>query len=184
MADKKMIDVMRTWINERKATEEINEHAKAIAQEIMETVSNSKIICIFGNGGSAADSQHWAAEMVCTYRSKERDAIPAIALTTDTSIITAWSNDFDYSDIFSRQIKAFRKQIGLAIGLSTSGQSRNVLNGLGLAQKYGMRTILISGNGTNKNGQVKMHVQLPSMDTPVIQSMTQMLYHGVCEYLE
>lgn len=184
MADKKMINTMKKWINDEKATEEINKQAKAIAKEIRQSVNSGKIICIFGNGGSAADSQHWAAEMVCTYKSKEREAIPAIALTTDTSIITAWSNDFEYSQIFSRQIKAFKKQIGLAIGLSTSGKSKNVLHALGIAQEYELGTILISGNGVKENGEVKMHVQLPSMDTPVIQSMTQMLYHGVCEYLE
>ena len=88
--------------------------------------SDNKIL-FCGNGGSAADCQHFAAELVCTYKNRYRKPYKAIALTTDTSIITAWSNDLDFDTIFSRQIQAFEGITGLSIGLSTSGTSKNVI---------------------------------------------------------
>lgn len=100
--------------------------AKRIANLIDKTSKAGKIITLFGNGGSAADAQHWAAELVCTYRSRSRQPVPAVALTTDSSILTAWSNDFDFSEVFSRQVRAFSRQNGLSIGISTSGRSPNV----------------------------------------------------------
>ena len=108
---------------------------------------------------------------------------PAIALTTDTSIITAWSNDIGYI-IFSRQIDAFKDQIGLAIGISTSGKSENVLNGLEEAVNNQIKTVLISGNSIDKNKIVDKHIILPSCNTAIVQTMTQVLYHECCEMLE
>jgi len=162
----------------------IIQSSQEIAVKIAEATKDGKIVCIFGNGGSAADSQHWAFELVCTYCSKVRAPIPALALTTDSSVLTAWSNDFDFSKVFSRQIEAFSNQIGVSIGLSTSGQSSNVLDALMCSNALGHQTILISGEHSPTYSFVQYHVQLPSSSTPVIQTMTQLLYHYVCEFLD
>ena len=157
---------------------------KIIADYIRATTRNGKIISIFGNGGSASDAQHWAAELVCTYQNPNRKPYPALALTVDTSILTAWSNDFSFDTVFSRQLEAFSNVIGLAVGLSTSGRSKNVLYGLNTASQLGAKTILITGLGAPSNDEIDLIVRVPSTETPVIQSLTQMLYHEVCVYLE
>ena len=158
--------------------------SQQIANDISQAAYANKLITLFGNGGSAADSQHWAAELTATYKERTRRPYPAIALSTDTSVITAWSNDFDFSTVFSRQIEAFGSINGLAIGMSTSGNSQNVLKALSAAQDFGARTILISGNGCKYRDDFDLHVLLPSHYTPIVQTMTQVLYHGVCELLE
>jgi len=163
---------------------QIRAQADELARLIHCAKADGKIITIYGNGGSAADAQHWAAELVCTYKSRERTAYPAVALTTDTSIITAWSNDFEFKYIFSRQVEAFARMIGLSIGISTSGRSINVLNGLRKAKDYAARTVLISGNGVEESIEVDLHVRFPSSDTPTVQTLTQIMYHEVCELLE
>ena len=157
---------------------------KQIALDIKNTQASKGAIAIFGNGGSAADAQHWAAELVCTYMDRSRQPYAAMALTTDTSIITAWSNDFKFEEIFERQVEAFRNIYGLAIGLSTSGKSKNVIRGLRKAQQHGIKTILISGEGAENNSEYGLHVRLPSQSTPIVQTLTQMLYHEVCNQLE
>lgn len=161
-----------------------NDWSNQLASLIWETKLSSKLVTLFGNGGSAADSQHWAAELMCTYIDRKRAPIPAVALTTDTSILTAWSNDFDFSTVFSRQIHALRGINGLSIGLSTSGQSRNVLLGLKESRSAGAKSILISGNQVEQRNDIDFHVLLPSSDTPTIQTLTQMLYHEACQRLE
>jgi len=158
--------------------------SKELANLIWETKLSSKLITLFGNGGSAADAQHWSAELMCTYKDRTRPPIPTIALTTDTSILTAWSNDFDFSTVFSRQIEALGEINGLSIGLSTSGKSRNVLLALIEAQSRGAKSILISGNQDIERDDIDLHILLPSSDTPTIQTLTQMLYHDVCQRLE
>jgi D-sedoheptulose 7-phosphate isomerase len=155
-----------------------------IADHITAVSRSGRIICIFGNGGSASDAQHWAAELVCTYGKRDRKPYPALALTTDTSILTAWSNDFDFNTVFCRQIEAFSRVIGLAIGLSTSGTSRNVLLGLDSAASFGAKTILITGSAAPIHHGLDHIIRLPSVETPTIQTLSQMLYHEACGYLE
>ena len=159
-------------------------NAEIIANLVSKTAKDGKIISIFGNGGSASDAQHWAAELVCTYQNPDRQPYPALALTVDTSILTAWSNDFSFDSVFSRQLEAFSKVMGLAIGLSTSGKSKNVLYGLNTASHLGANTILITGSGSPLHPEIDLVVRVPSTETPVIQSFTQMLYHEVCACLE
>ena len=159
-------------------------YIKLIAKYILEAKQANKIVTIFGNGGSAADSQHWAAELVCTYRSRQRSPYPAVALTTNSSVLTAWPNDFEYESVFMRQVRAFSPVNGLSIGLSTSGRSMNVLAALQEAKENCTRTVLISGNGREELADVNLHVRFPTTDTPAVQTLTQMLYHGVCEILE
>ena len=117
---KKVIEALNKTLKNDLFQHQIND----IAKRIKEINSENKITLIFGNGGSAADSQHFAAELVCTYKNRNRKPYKAIALTTDTSIITAWSNDIDFDSIFTRQIEAFEGITGLSIGLSTSGKSK------------------------------------------------------------
>jgi len=184
MKEVKLWDELLKYVSNKYYKKELRESAKYLTDNIETTKNNKKIIVIFGNGGSAADAQHWAGELVCTYKSAKRGPFPAIALTTDTSIITAWSNDIGYEGIFARQIDAFREQIGIAIGLSTSGKSINVLNGLEEATKNRIKTVLISGSSVSKIKNIDKHIILPSKNTAIVQTMTQMLYHESCEMLE
>ncbi len=162
----------------------LNKVSNQIANDIQQATNNKKITTIFGNGGSAADAQHWAAELTCTYKSKKRNPYLAQALTTDTSILTAWSNDMSFNEVFSRQIFALSSLNGLAIGLSTSGSSLNVLNALKEAKKHKAKTVLISGSSAKRSSFIDLHIKINSTDTPTIQIITQMLYHSVCEFLE
>ena len=157
--------------------------SKEIVELILRCKEKKLLIAIFGNGGSAADAEHWVGELVCTYQSKSRLPFLATALTTNSSILTAWSNDFEYETVFERQIKALQPILGLAIGLSTSGKSINVLNALSSANKMGVKTVMISGE-VKKAESLSLHVIIPSNETAVIQTITQILYHSVCEELE
>ena len=122
--------------------------------------------------------------MVCTYKNATRDPIPAIALTANSSVLTAWGNDCGYHEIFNRQIEAFRLQNGLSIGLSTSGNSENVRNALITASTFGAKTIFITGNNAPQLKGVTSHIRLPSVETPIIQTLTQILYHNVCDLID
>jgi len=166
------------------STDQFIQQCKDLAGLIMDASRKSKLIVLFGNGGSAADAQHWAGELVCTYSNRERRPYPALALTCDSSIITAWSNDFEFTSIFSRQIHAYSGLIGLAIGLSTSGTSANVLSGLKAAHELGAKTVLISGNKCDESDFATSHVRFPTKETPHIQTLTQVMYHQVCSVLD
>tara|TARA_Y100001968_G_C19445596_1_gene765218 strand:- start:3194 stop:3754 length:561 start_codon:yes stop_codon:yes gene_type:complete len=161
-----------------------SESVKKIAQIIKQIDSINKIVTIFGNGGSAADSQHFAAELICTYEDRERKPFKALALTTDTSIMSAWSNDFSYETVFKRQIEAFKENIGLAIGLSTSGTSKNVTIGLKRAYELGIKTCLICGNNDLNYEYIDIILKIPSKNTATIQTITQITYHSICTELE
>lgn len=179
--------------NSKKVIEALNETLKNdffqhqvnnIAKRIKEINLENKITLIFGNGGSAADSQHFAAELVCTYKNRNRKPYRAIALTTDTSIITAWSNDTDFASIFTRQIEAFEGITGLTIGLSTSGQSKNVINALEFSKNIGITTCLICGDNQMPLDKFDFILKIPSKDTATVQTVTQVLYHSICELVE
>ena len=175
---------LKTAISSSNQIDYLNNVSNEIAKEIRQATKNKTITTIFGNGGSAADAQHWAAELTCTYKSKKRHPFLAQALTTDTSILTAWSNDISFDEVFSRQIFALSSLNGLSIGLSTSGSSLNVLNALKEAKKYKAKTVLISGLSAQSHPFIDLHIKFNSTDTPTIQILTQMFYHSVCEYLE
>lgn len=155
-----------------------------IAKHIVNATDSNKLTVIFGNGGSASDSQHFAAELVGKYKKNNRRAFKAIALNTDTSFLTAWSNDFCFSSVFKRQIEAFSTNIGISIGLSTSGKSVNVLEGLKASKKYGIKTFLITGKNCPDYDFVNEIIRLPSNETSVVQTLTQIMYHLVCLKLE
>ena len=141
-------------------------------------------LLIFGNGGSAADSQHMAAELVSSLdRTSTSPALPAIALTTDTSLLTAYSNDFDVQGIFSRQVSALARVEDVALGISTSGKSPNVVAGIQRANELGLITIAMTGSEGLKGVYADIELRAPASDTQTIQTVHQFYYHCVCESL-
>lgn len=180
----KSVTYLSAIISSKGFEDQFSSWSMQISDLIAKTNELQKLIVIFGNGGSAADAQHWAAELICTYKSRSRQPYPALALTTDSSILTAWSNDFNFATVFQRQVEAYKFLLGLAIGMSTSGRSLNVLNALNKARNLDSRTVLISGSSAILREEFDIHVRFPTTDTPTIQTLTQMLYHEVCQNLE
>lgn len=148
------------------------------------TLRGGHTLLIAGNGGSAADSQHFAAELVGRYK-KERPAWPAIALTTDTSALTAIGNDYGFEQVFSRQVEALGKKGDLLILISTSGNSPNLLRALEKARERGLSTLALLGrDGGKLKGRCDLEIIVPSANTPRIQEMHISIIHIVCELVE
>jgi len=161
-------------------TPKIEEAAKAVIKALK---SGNKIL-ICGNGGSAADSQHIAAEFINRFKIN-RDPLPAIALSTDTSIITSCGNDFGFELIFLRQVKALAKKGDVLIGISTSGNSKNVLLALEEGKKIGCVNIGLLGCGGGKIASLTdINLTIPSNDTPRIQESHITIAHIICELAE
>lgn len=145
--------------------------------------SGNKLL-IFGNGGSAADAQHLAAEFVNRFQI-ERPPLPALALTTDSSIILSIGNDYDFSDIFSKQIKALGKEGDIALGISTSGNSLNVLKAIKTARAMKIKTVALTGNdGGNIGNEVDILLNVESDSTPRIQETHITACHLICDLVE
>jgi D-sedoheptulose 7-phosphate isomerase len=143
---------------------------------------NKLMIC--GNGGSAADAQHIAGEFMCRFY-KDREPLPAIALTTDTSVITSISNDYSFNEIFSRQVKALGKPGDVLLGISTSGSSKNVLEAFRVAKELGIKTVLLTGESEKEIAKISdIIMKVPSNDTPRIQEIHLVIEHIVCEIVE
>lgn len=156
----------------------------AVADEMRACIARGGKILLMGNGGSAADSQHIAAEIVGRYK-KERKGLPAIALTTDTSILTSVGNDYGYEYIFSRQIEALCSPQDLVIGLTTSGNSPNVVRGIETAKQIGATTVgMTGGNGGKLAALCDHNLIMPSNDTPRIQEAHIFIGHSLCDLLE
>ena len=154
------------------------------AKTVFECLKNGNKVLFFGNGGSASDSQHLAAEFVGRYE-KERRGLPAIALSTDTSILTAVGNDYGFDKIFERQVEALGRKGDVAIGISTSGNSRNVILGLKKAKALGLVTIGFSGkNGGELHSMVEVSIVVPSQKTARIQESHIMIGHIICERVD
>lgn len=148
------------------------------------TIQNGGKILIMGNGGSAADSQHIAAEIVGRYK-KERKGMPAIALTTDTSILTSVGNDYGYDYIFARQIEALCRPEDLVIGITTSGNSANVVRAIEAAKAIGATTVgLTGGTGGKLKDLCDFSLVMPSSVTARIQEAHIFVGHSLCEILE
>jgi D-sedoheptulose 7-phosphate isomerase len=151
---------------------------------ISAALTNGNKLLVMGNGGSAADSQHFVAEIVGRFK-MERKALPAIALSTDTSILTAIGNDYGFESIFSRQVEALAKPGDIVVGLSTSGNSPNVLKALNAAREQGCRTIgLLGKDGGNIKAICDLALVVPSTDTPRIQEGHITIIHIVCDLVE
>ncbi|PHS78658.1 MAG: phosphoheptose isomerase [Rhodospirillaceae bacterium] len=157
---------------------------KRLVEVCQESISSGGKIMFFGNGGSAADAQHLATEMVVRYK-LNRKALAAIAFTTDTSLLTAMANDIGFEAIFSRQIEALGRPGDVAIGISTSGQSPNVLKALELAQKNGITSVGFTGDdGGGMSSVTDILVRVPSNTTARIQEIHILLGHVLCDLLE
>ena len=168
----------------QKAMESISQDIEIAAITCIETLKNDGKILILGNGGSAADAQHIAAELVGRYKT-ERRGLAAIALTTDTSIITSISNDYGYENVFSRQIEALAKPGDVVMGISTGGKSKNVINALIKANQQKCMTIGLSGrDGGDFNDLCNVNLVVPSNDTPRIQEMHIFIGHTICHLID
>jgi D-sedoheptulose 7-phosphate isomerase len=151
---------------------------------IIGAFKNKRKVLFFGNGGSASDAQHLAAEFINRFLF-DRPALPAIALTTDTSVLTSIANDSDYRFIFSRQIEALGDKGDVAIGITTSGTSSNVVEGLEKARIMGMKTVaFIGGKAGDLGEKVDIIISVPSTSTPRIQEAHIMLGHIICQLVE
>ena len=163
----------------------VEEDFSATVKKIHSCVDAGGKILIFGNGGSAADAQHFAAELVSSlHGSPFPRPVAAVALTTDTSILTAIGNDADFERIFERQVEALGRKGDVAIGLSTSGSSKNVLRGLEKAQEMGLGSVAICGSNGLARKCADVEVRLPSDSTQVTQTLTLIVIHALCESLE
>ncbi len=160
------------------------EEIEKVASLIIEAYRRGNKLILFGNGGSAADAQHVAAEMVNKFE-LQRGALPAIALTTDTSILTSVANDDDFSHIFARQLEALVSRGDVAVGISTSGNSLNVLEGVRVAKERGATTVGFSGrDGGRLVELVDLAVRAPSDKTPRIQELHITFFHIICHLVE
>ena len=155
-----------------------------IVNSIADVLRGGGKLLVFGNGGSAADAQHIAGELVGRFE-LERSALPAIALTTDSSVITSISNDYSFSEIFSRQIEALGTQEDIALGISTSGNSENVLAGIRKAKSMKLTTIGFSGGEGGELSKISdLCFIAPSSSTPRIQEAHITVLHIICKLVE
>jgi D-sedoheptulose 7-phosphate isomerase len=167
-----------------RVAETLSEEILEAAQTVRDRLASGGKLLLMGNGGSAADSQHIAAELVGRFK-KERAAIPAIALTVDSSSLTALGNDYGFETIFSRQIEALATAKDAVIGISTSGNSQNVIRALNLARNMGAATIgLVGHGGGNMKDCVDICIIVPSDDTARIQEVHITIGHIICEIIE
>jgi D-sedoheptulose 7-phosphate isomerase len=154
------------------------------AEAVTSTLKKGGKVLIFGNGGSAADSQHFAAELVGRFQ-KERRALAAVALSTDTSLLTAVSNDYSFEKVFQRQIEALGRRGDLAFALSTSGDSPNVLAAVSSAKKMKIRTVGLTGEkGGRLAKAADICVRVPAGTTARVQEIHILIIHAICALIE
>ena len=152
---------------------------------ISDAFRKNRKMLICGNGGSAAESQHFAAELVGRFELPGRQALPALALTADSSVLTAWANDIDYEQIFARQVEAFGTRGDVLFCFTTSGQSVNILNALKTALTKGMICITLTGKGGGEASQfAHVDLQIPSAQTQRIQELHVHVMHTLCCLVE
>ena len=157
------------------------EHA---VEAMVQALGTGKLVLACGNGGSAADAQHMVGELVGRFL-REREPWPAMALTTDTSILTSISNDYGFDQVFQRQVAAFGQPGGVFIGFSTSGESRNVLNAAREARCRGMKVIAFTGQTPSSlSDHADIVLSVPVTSTPLVQEVHGVLLHVVCDMVE
>ncbi|MBM4275907.1 MAG: D-sedoheptulose 7-phosphate isomerase [Deltaproteobacteria bacterium] len=170
-------------LKERFAAEQ-GEKVAAAARMLAEALGAGGKIMLFGNGGSAADAQHLAAEFVNRFQI-ERPPLAALALTTDTSILTAVGNDYGFLEVFAKQVRALGRPGDVAWGLSTSGESPNVVEGLRAARQVGLKTLALSGrDGGPVAAQADLALVVPSRNTPRIQEVHITVGHVLCDLVD
>lgn len=188
--DEKLKTKVRTHLRESaeikmKIAEACTDSIIAASELIAYVFRKGGKLLICGNGGSAADSQHLAAEFVSRLsKDLERPALPALALTTDTSFITAYTNDYDFSGVFKRQIEALGKTGDVLLGISTSGNSGNIIRAMELARQMGMFTLALTGGGGELSLLVDVAVEIPATNTQYIQEAHLAVEHLLCELVE
>ena len=164
---------------------ESNEAVMSISHTITECFRAGGKVLICGNGGSAADSQHFAAEFVSSFsKALDRRALPALALTTNTSVITAYSNDFGYEGVFARQVEAFGLEGDVLIVISTSGNSTNCIKAVETARNLNLQTVAFTGQGGALKEIVNFNLSVPSNNTQHIQEAHLVAYHVIAELVE
>lgn len=184
---------MNKWIIEelkdhqqliQKVIDSLGADIEIACEMIVSTLKNGNKVLIAGNGGSAADAQHIAAELTGRFVN-ERRALPGIALTTDTSALTSIANDYGYQFVFSRQVEALAQAGDLFIGISTSGNSEGILKAFESAQKFKCKTLGLSGrNGGKMNGNCDLNIIIPSEVTARIQEMHILIGHILCKAVD
>ncbi len=164
--------------------ESLSEDILKACEVALNTINSGNKIILMGNGGSAADAQHIAAEFTGRYKI-ERRGLPAIALTTDTSALTAIGNDYGYEYIFERQVEALAKKGDLLIGISSTGNSDNIIRAFKRGKEIGCNTIGLSGKGGGKfNGVCDLNVIVPSNNTPRVQEIHILIGHTICQIVD
>jgi D-sedoheptulose 7-phosphate isomerase len=175
---------LNSHIETAKKMEKLLPEIEEAAKLCVNSLKNGGKILICGNGGSAADSQHIAAELTGRFK-KERVPLAAIALTTDTSALTAIGNDYGFEFVFSRQVEALAKKEDTLIAISTSGNSRNVIKAIEEAKKIGCKVITLTGKDGGKMKSLgNINIIIPSNDTPRIQEMHIMVGHMICAFID
>lgn len=169
------------------AHDALPEYIAAAADVMFEALSNGNKILACGNGGSAADCQHFAAELVGRFE-RERPELPAIALTTDSSILTAVGNDYNFDAIFSKQVRALGQEGDVLLAITTSGNSSNVLAAIDAAHERGMHVIALTGKGGGKVnaalGELDVHICVPAERTARIQEVHLLTIHCLCDLVD
>jgi D-sedoheptulose 7-phosphate isomerase len=184
MQDRIKADLRESIDVKNKVLSKIIPQVEQAAQAMIEALRAGNKILFFGNGGSAADAQHLAAELIGRFL-KDRKSMPAIALSTDTSILTSLSNDYGFEIVFSRQIEGLARSGDIAFGISTSGNSRNVLLGLEKARELGCQTIALLGcDGGRIADAADISIIVPSTSTPRIQESHITIGHILCHLIE
>jgi D-sedoheptulose 7-phosphate isomerase len=147
-------------------------------------LAEGKPLMVCGNGGSASDALHIAGELVGRFL-KERKAIDCICLSSNTAVLTAWANDYAYDTVFARQVEAHGRNGGVLLGISTSGNSANVVRAFEAARALGVRTVALTGRGGGKLAPLSdVLIDVPSRHTPIVQQLHVCIYHYVCEQIE
>ena len=159
------------------------EKISAVSNKIIEAYRNDKKVLLAGNGGSAADAQHIAAEFVSRFFF-DRPGLPAIALTTDTSMLTAIGNDYGFENLFARQVQAQGQQGDVFVGISTSGNSKNIIEAVSMAKEQGLFTVVFCGQGGVLASMADIAIDVPSDSTPYIQECHISVGHTICGLVE
>jgi len=182
----KIIGLMNESIEvKKKVIESLPDDIEKAVSAVVDCYKNNGKLILFGNGGSAADSQHIAGEMIHQFELKGRKALPAIALTTDSSVMTAIGNDWDFDKVFERQVEGLAKKEDVVIGFSTSGNSGDVVKGVEQAKKNGAFTIVLSGRDGGKLKDVAdLSIIIPSESTARIQESHITIGHIICKLVE
>ena len=158
-------------------------HINSASERLLKKLIQGGTVFSAGNGGSAAQAQHFSAELVGRFL-RERKALSSICLNTDTSILTSLSNDYDFSDIFKRQIEAHGTKKDALLVFSTSGRSTNIIKAIEAARSKQITTVLLTGQVNEILAQPDFHIQVPSRNTPLIQTIHMHIMHSICNYIE